>query len=73
MYLELLKQILSIVNRENDLNGNNIVEKIKEELKKRDLPAYQEWEKKDFNINYEFNKNNDYNKKELTLLTPVMD
>ncbi|CQD08356.1 ankyrin repeat domain protein [Wolbachia endosymbiont wPip_Mol of Culex molestus] len=34
MYLELLKHILSIVNRENDLNGNNIVEKIKEELKK---------------------------------------
>ncbi|QJT94621.1 hypothetical protein HGO53_05115 [Wolbachia endosymbiont of Diaphorina citri] len=34
MYLALLKQILSIVNRENDLNGNNIVEKIKEQIKK---------------------------------------
>ncbi|WP_349967557.1 hypothetical protein [Wolbachia endosymbiont of Armadillidium arcangelii] len=34
MYLALLEQILSIVNRENDLNGNNIVEKIKEQLKK---------------------------------------
>ncbi|WP_164741537.1 hypothetical protein [Wolbachia endosymbiont of Bemisia tabaci] len=43
MYLELLKQILSIVNRENDLNGNNIVEKIKEQIKKRSLSTYEEW------------------------------
>lgn len=34
MYLALLEGILSIVNCENDLNGNNIVEKIKKQLQK---------------------------------------
>lgn len=41
MYLALLKQILSIVNRENDLNGNNIVEKIKKQLQKREISTYK--------------------------------
>ncbi|WP_264330978.1 ankyrin repeat domain-containing protein [Wolbachia endosymbiont (group B) of Erebia ligea] len=68
MYLALLKQILSIVNRGSDLNGNNIVEKIKEEIGERDLSTYQEWEKENFDINYEFSYNDYYNKKELTLL-----
>ncbi|MFV0948936.1 ankyrin repeat domain-containing protein [Wolbachia endosymbiont of Nasonia giraulti] len=68
MYLALLKQILSIVNRGSDLNGNNIVEKTKEEIGERDLSTYQEWEKENFDINYEFSYNDYYNKKELTLL-----
>ncbi|MHC3897453.1 UNVERIFIED_CONTAM: ankyrin repeat domain-containing protein [Wolbachia endosymbiont of Nasonia longicornis] len=68
MYLELFKQILSIVNRENDLNGNNIVEKIKEQLKKVDLSTYEEWEKKNSDINYKFSDNDCYDKKRLTLL-----
>lgn len=65
MYLELLKQILSIVNRENDLNGNNIVEKIKEQLKKRSPYTYEEWEKKNFDINHLFSYDSE---KESTLL-----
>ncbi|BET35285.1 MULTISPECIES: ankyrin repeat domain-containing protein [unclassified Wolbachia] len=68
MYLELLKQILSIVNRENDLNGNNIVEKIGKQLQERELSTYKEWEKKNCDINYKFSNNNYYGKEELTLL-----
>ncbi|MFP3027290.1 MAG: ankyrin repeat domain-containing protein [Wolbachia sp.] len=69
MYLELLKQILSIVNRENDLNGNNIVEKIGKQLQERELSTYKEWEKKNCDINYKFSNNNYYGKEELTLLS----
>ncbi|MCA7010145.1 ankyrin repeat domain-containing protein [Wolbachia endosymbiont of Tribolium confusum] len=54
MYLELFKWILSIVNRESDLNGNNIVEKIQEQLKKVDSSTYEEWQKKNFDINHLF-------------------
>ncbi|WP_408067185.1 ankyrin repeat domain-containing protein [Wolbachia pipientis] len=64
----MLKQILSIVNRENDLNGNNIVEKIGKQLQERELSTYKEWEKKNCDINYKFSNNNYYGKEELTLL-----
>ncbi|WP_222400605.1 hypothetical protein [Wolbachia pipientis] len=64
----MFEQVLGIVNRGNDLNGDNIVEKIKEQIKKIDSSTYEEWEKKKFDINYEFSNNNDYNKKELILL-----
>ncbi|WGJ62476.1 ankyrin repeat domain-containing protein [Wolbachia endosymbiont of Frankliniella intonsa] len=68
MYLALFEQILSIVNRENDLNGDNIVEKIKERIEKRDPSTYAEWEKKNFDINYKFSVDDYFNKKESTLL-----
>lgn len=68
MSLALFEQVLGIVNRENDLNGDNIVEKIKEQIKKIGSSTYEEWKKKKFNINYKFSNNNDYNKKELILL-----
>ncbi|WP_410543089.1 ankyrin repeat domain-containing protein [Wolbachia endosymbiont of Tetranychus urticae] len=68
MYLALLKQILSVVNRENDLNGDNIVEKIKERIEKRDPSTYAEWEKKNFDISYKFSVDDYFGKKELTLL-----
>ncbi|UXX40120.1 MULTISPECIES: ankyrin repeat domain-containing protein [unclassified Wolbachia] len=68
MYLALLKKILSIVNRENDLNGNNIVEKIKERIEKRDPSTYEEWKNESFDINYKFSVYDYYDKKGLTLL-----
>uniref|UniRef100_A0AAU7YQ98 Ankyrin repeat domain-containing protein n=1 Tax=Wolbachia endosymbiont of Oeneis ivallda TaxID=3171168 RepID=A0AAU7YQ98_9RICK len=68
MYLALLKEILSIVNHENYLNGNNIVEKIQERIKKKDPSTYAEWEKKNFDINYKFSGDDYFGKKELTLL-----
>ncbi|QWE33761.1 MULTISPECIES: ankyrin repeat domain-containing protein [unclassified Wolbachia] len=58
MYLELFKHILSIVNRENDLNGNNIVEKIQKQLQRRESSTYEEWRKENFDINYKFSNNN---------------
>ncbi|WP_374699553.1 ankyrin repeat domain-containing protein [Wolbachia endosymbiont (group A) of Limnophora tigrina] len=69
MYLELLKQILSIVNRENDLNGNNIVEKIKGQIKERCSSTYEEWSNKNFDINYKFIHNGYSDKKKSTLLS----
>lgn len=68
MYPALLKQILSIVNRESDLSNTNIVEKIKEQLQKRELSTYEEWEKENFDINYKFSGDDYFGKKELTLL-----
>lgn len=63
MYLALLKQILSIVNRENDLNGNNIVEKIKGQIKERCSSTYEEWSNENFDINYKFSDNDGFRKK----------
>uniref|UniRef100_A0A3B0JG30 Phosphocholine transferase AnkX n=1 Tax=Wolbachia endosymbiont of Aleurodicus floccissimus TaxID=2152762 RepID=A0A3B0JG30_9RICK len=50
---QLLK-ILRTVNANSDLNENNIIEKIKEKLEKKDLGTYEEWEDSLFNINYTF-------------------
>ena len=63
MYLALLEQILNTVNREDDLNGGNIVGKIKERIEKRDPSTYAEWEKKKFDTNYEFSHNGFSDKK----------
>ncbi|WP_353276743.1 ankyrin repeat domain-containing protein [Wolbachia endosymbiont (group B) of Villa cingulata] len=68
MYLALFKQILSIVNREDDLNGNNIVEKIGKQLQKADPSTDAEWKKKNFDINYKLSVDDYFRKKELTLL-----
>ncbi|PBQ28046.1 hypothetical protein BTO27_02805, partial [Wolbachia pipientis wAus] len=68
MYLALFEQVLGIVNRENDLNGDNIVEKIKEQLEKVDPPTCKEWEKKSSDINYKFSVDSYFGKEELTLL-----
>ncbi|UIP93313.1 ankyrin repeat domain-containing protein [Wolbachia endosymbiont of Anopheles demeilloni] len=68
MYLALFKQILSIVNCENDLNGNNIVEKIQKQLQKADPSTDAEWKKKNFDINYKLSVDDYFRKKELKLL-----
>lgn len=51
---EQLLKILRTVNANSDLNENNIIEKIKEKLEKKDLDTYEEWEDSLFNINYTF-------------------
>lgn len=51
---EQLLKILRTVNANSDLNENNIIEKIKEKLEKKDLGTYEEWEDSLFNINYTF-------------------
>ncbi len=71
MYLAFLKQILSIVNRENDLNGDNIVEKIKERIEKREISTYEESKNESFDINYKFSVYDYYDKKGLTIMHPI--
>ncbi|MFP3036388.1 MAG: ankyrin repeat domain-containing protein [Wolbachia sp.] len=44
-------EILSKVN----INESNIIDKIKEELKEKDLDTYQKWGNNGFDINYMFN------------------
>ncbi len=68
MYLALLEGILSIVNCENDLNGNNIVEKIKEQLKKREISTYEESKNESFDINYKFSVYDYYDKKRINII-----
>ncbi|WP_341812466.1 hypothetical protein [Wolbachia endosymbiont (group A) of Conops quadrifasciatus] len=46
MDLKQWKRILSTVNDDSDLSGNDVVEKIKKKLQEIDLRVYQEWEKK---------------------------
>ncbi|WP_353283628.1 ankyrin repeat domain-containing protein [Wolbachia endosymbiont (group A) of Pogonocherus hispidulus] len=48
-------EILSAINSDNDLNRDNIIEKIKEKLKAIDPTTYKEWKKFDFNVNYWIN------------------
>lgn len=45
-------EILSTINADSDLNGNNVIEKIKEKLEKENQSTYQEWEGNQFNINH---------------------
>ncbi|QOD38034.1 ankyrin repeat domain-containing protein [Candidatus Wolbachia massiliensis] len=50
-----LLETLSEVNAENDLNENNVIDKIKKKLEKKDPDAYQGWDYNQFNINHTFN------------------
>ncbi|MEY2393622.1 hypothetical protein [Wolbachia endosymbiont of Tettigetta isshikii] len=49
-----LAEMLASVSKENDLSGLNVVDKIKDELKKKSEVAYQKWEENQFNINHLF-------------------
>ncbi|WP_245970092.1 ankyrin repeat domain-containing protein [Wolbachia endosymbiont of Bemisia tabaci] len=51
MAYERLSEILSTIN---DLNENNIIERVKEELEKEDPDTYKKWQDNGFNINYTF-------------------
>lgn len=48
-------EILSAINSDNDLNRDNIIEKIKEKLKAIDPTTYKEWKNFNFNVNYWIN------------------
>ncbi|MFP3036098.1 MAG: hypothetical protein ACEY3A_03785 [Wolbachia sp.] len=52
-----LAEMLASVSKENDLSGLNVVDKIKDELKKKSEVAYQKWEENQFNINHLFTVN----------------
>ncbi len=47
-------KILSAIEKEKDLNRDNVIEKIKEELKAEDKNWYKKWEKAGFGVNYLF-------------------
>ncbi|MDX5526503.1 MAG: ankyrin repeat domain-containing protein [Wolbachia endosymbiont of Andrena nigroaenea] len=48
-------EMLSAINADDDLNKDNVIEKIKEKLEKEDPGTYQEWQDSRFDINYTFN------------------
>lgn len=50
----VLPQVLTEINNENCLNECNVINKIKEKLRDKDLSTYQEWEKNRFSIDYKF-------------------
>ncbi|RDD34927.1 Ankyrin repeat protein [Wolbachia endosymbiont of Cylisticus convexus] len=62
--LKQWKEILDTINS----NGGDILEAIKEELKKQDQDTYQEWERKDFDINHPFDVQLTMYNKKLALL-----
>ncbi|WCR58306.1 ankyrin repeat domain-containing protein [Wolbachia endosymbiont of Ctenocephalides felis wCfeJ] len=47
-------KILSAIKREKDLNGDNIIEKIKEKLKAEGGDEYKKWKGAGFDVNYLF-------------------
>lgn len=66
-----LAQVLASVSKENDLSGLNVVDKIKDELKKKSEASYQKWEENQFNINHLFTVQRGYpneSNREVTLL-----
>lgn len=50
-----VKDIFNSVNSCEDLNGINIIDRIKEQLKLQNQNVYEEWEKDGFNIDHMFN------------------
>ncbi|WP_353283668.1 hypothetical protein [Wolbachia endosymbiont (group A) of Pogonocherus hispidulus] len=68
MDLKQWERILSTINDDSDLSGNDVVEKIKKKLQEIDLRVYQEWEKKKFDINHRFSQPDKYDMNEFTLL-----
>ncbi|OAB82234.1 hypothetical protein WSTR_01690 [Wolbachia endosymbiont of Laodelphax striatellus] len=54
---ESLKKVLRTIEAKEDLNKNNIIEKIQEELKEQDQGLYKEWEKDEFGVNHGFSLN----------------
>ncbi|WP_341820965.1 ankyrin repeat domain-containing protein [Wolbachia endosymbiont (group A) of Myopa testacea] len=47
-------KILRAVNADGDLNQDNIIEKIRKELKAADLVVYEKWRKANFSVNHFF-------------------
>lgn len=62
------KKILSEINSLQGLNLHNIIGTIKGKLKVRHRSIYREWEKKQFNVNYQFPFQSEYVNNECTLL-----
>ncbi|OAM05911.1 MAG: hypothetical protein TV41_01775 [Wolbachia endosymbiont of Dactylopius coccus] len=54
---ESLKKVLSTIEAKEDLNKNNIIEKIQEELKEQDQGLYKDWEEGKFDVNHGFSLN----------------
>ncbi|MHC3897590.1 UNVERIFIED_CONTAM: hypothetical protein LBW93_01485 [Wolbachia endosymbiont of Nasonia longicornis] len=54
MDFENLKKILSAIDKDASVNKDNVINKIKEVLRREDTIAYQEWENKNFSINHTF-------------------
>ncbi|AGJ99458.1 Ankyrin repeat domain protein [Wolbachia endosymbiont of Drosophila simulans wNo] len=54
MNFENLKKILSAIDKDASVNKDNVINKIKEVLRREDTIAYQEWENKNFSINHTF-------------------
>ena len=51
---ESLETVLKTIEAKEDLNKDNIIQKIQEELKEQDQDLYQEWEKGNFDVNHVF-------------------
>ncbi|APR98867.2 ankyrin repeat domain-containing protein [Wolbachia endosymbiont of Folsomia candida] len=54
MNYEQWEKILSEINNDEDLNKDNIIEKLKEKLKVEDEDEYKEWEEAGSDVNYRF-------------------
>ncbi|MFP3028126.1 MAG: hypothetical protein ACEY3L_18460 [Wolbachia sp.] len=55
LWLQEWQKILDSVQIDNDLSKYDILEAIKEKLKKKHEDVYQEWKRNNFNINHLFN------------------
>ncbi|MFV0948730.1 ankyrin repeat domain-containing protein [Wolbachia endosymbiont of Nasonia giraulti] len=62
-----LKKVLRTINDKKDLDKDNIIEKIKTELKEQDQGLYQKWESNGSDVNYVFNSS--LSSMKFTLLT----
>ncbi|WP_264376079.1 MULTISPECIES: ankyrin repeat domain-containing protein [unclassified Wolbachia] len=51
---ETLKKVLNVINDKQDFNKDNIIEKIQEELERKDQDLHKEWIDEKFDINHEF-------------------
>ncbi|WP_264375879.1 ankyrin repeat domain-containing protein [Wolbachia endosymbiont (group B) of Sphaerophoria taeniata] len=51
---ESLKTVLKTIEAKEDLNKDNIIQKIQEELKEQNQDLYQKWEKDKFDVNHAF-------------------
>ncbi|MDR0288611.1 MAG: ankyrin repeat domain-containing protein [Rickettsiales bacterium] len=54
------QKVLGTINTSNDLNGSNVIEKVKEELQREDSGIYQEWKDRQFDMNYIFKVQGDW-------------
>ncbi|WP_353278137.1 ankyrin repeat domain-containing protein [Wolbachia endosymbiont (group B) of Longitarsus flavicornis] len=54
MNFKNLKKILSVIDKDASVNKDNVINKIKEVLRREDTIAYQEWKNKNFSINHTF-------------------